>query len=104
MKSLILVFMCFLLSGCVTMSPCIEQPVVTKYKYIVIDIPDNMTSIPEKVKDIDVNNSTDLDASKWLIESEQRSSKMELQLISIKQYIANRIKLMKIPEEDIVKK
>ena len=54
MKSLILVFMCFLLSGCVTMSPCIEQRVVTKYKYIVIDIPDNMTSIPEKVKDIDV--------------------------------------------------
>ena len=101
MKKIILLALCFSLSACFPVRPSEDKSVVTKYKYIVIDVPEQMTSIPDSVTPIDVQTATDKDAALWIINSEKRSQTMEKQLKAIRQYQTDRIKSLN--EEDLKK-
>jgi hypothetical protein len=102
MKIWIAIF-CVFLAACNPIRPCEEQPVATKYKYIVTEIPETMLVVPANVNPIDTKTATDKDAAKWMIESEKRSKIIEQQLKAIKQYQEDRLKLIDVPKTDIIK-
>ena len=102
MKTLI-ILSCLFLVACNPIRPCEEQPIVTKYKYIVTEIPDTMLVIPANVNPIDTKVATDKDAAKWMIESEKRTKVIEQQLKAIRQYQEDRLKLIDVPKTDIIK-
>ena len=108
MKNLVLLpILAFVLSSCAWLNGSIkpEQPVAVSYKYVISLIPDDLMKIPNPVYKIDPKTSTDKDAARWMLESEQRALNLEQQLNAIKKYQDDKIKSileLKIDKNDII--
>ena len=87
------------LVGCATAPP---PQTVTKYKYVIVQIPDKMLELPPPVPDIDTSTATDKDAAEWLLSKEERVRILEKMLSAIKALQDNRLKTLNVPPEDIV--
>jgi PBP1b-binding outer membrane lipoprotein LpoB len=96
------------LVGCNHMPQVPEASVVTKYKYVVVTVPQDLLTIPSQVSPIDPKTATDKDAAKWMLDSEARYIEIEKRLKSVKAYLDNKLKELqidlKIPKEDVIVK
>lgn len=103
MKSLLIALVpLFLLAGCETNPIKPEEKIVTKYKYVVTTIPEEMLEVPKPVPNIDTKTSTDKDAALWLVEKEKRTQELEKKLRAVKSYQDRKLKELTVPKEDII--
>jgi hypothetical protein len=96
------------LVGCATNKPKEPEKIVTiKYKYILLDVPADMTKIPDRIVVPSEETGTDKDVSKFIISTEGRILKLESTIAQIRQYLNDRIDSIKknheIKEEDIIR-
>lgn len=109
MKKLITaVAITFFLVGCNHIPQVPETSVVTKYKYVVVTVPQDLLTVPPQITPIDAKTATDKDAAKWMLDSEARYLEIEKRLKSVKTYLDNKMKELqddlKIPKEDVIVK
>ena len=84
MKTIFIIFICFVLVGC-NSTPKKEPPTqIIKYKYVAYRIPPEILTIPAPVNRIDIKKATDKDVGLWIIDSERRTIEIEKRLKVIK--------------------
>jgi hypothetical protein len=104
MRTIIALCTVALLSGCALLQQQKqEQPVVIKYKYVVMTVPEEMLEVPPVERKLDTTTATDKDAAKWMVDWERRYQEIERRLKMIKSYQDRRLKELTLPPEDVIK-
>ena len=105
MKSFILSFVfVLLLAGCEAI-PTRDGPLLVKYKYVVISIPDELLELPSPMYKIDPDKATDKDTGLWITDSERRALELEKRLKKIREYQKRQLEeVNKLPQPDVIKR
>lgn len=103
MKTLIALCLVVTLYGCGTQKQLVDQSVAIKYKYVVMTVPEEMLTIPDTERKLDITTATDKDAAKWMVDWERRYQEIEKRLKMIKAYQDRRLRELTLPPEDVIK-
>lgn len=100
MKHLILISFLFIV-GCAT-SRIKDVQVVEKYKYVIVQPDQSLLQKQSPIAQLDINNSTDQQISKWIVDLYDRTTKYDVQIDAINKYLKDVIDNLKIPKEDVI--
>lgn len=104
MKLITLAAAVLLLSGCAT-TQLLDQPLFTKYKYVVTTVPEELLTIPAPTYRIDPATATDKEGAKWIVDDKGRAIELEKRLKAIKAWQDRQLlEIKKLPEADVVKR
>jgi hypothetical protein len=84
MKSLGIIFLTVLITGCAALDQ--KTPMVVKTEVIKMKIPESLMEVPPYPKKIDVETATQADVSKFIAETEKRMYELERKLEEIKKF------------------
>lgn len=93
MKKLSLIAILVCLSACSTTAK-IEPKVIVETHYVVKIPPKELTTLPKKVKNIDIDKADQTEVAQWLIDKEQYTRTLENMIISIGSFFEDQQKIL----------
>lgn len=89
MRILYVIMIIICLSGCCCNPVKPEQPVIKETKYVIKVPPAETMKLPEPVKNIDVDKSTQAEVADWLINKDAYTTALENKLIEIAKFFSD---------------
>lgn len=108
MRYILASLLALVLVGCgTTQPPKPEVITLTKYKYVIVSVPDDVLYVPDFIPTPDSKTATDAEIATWILDKEGRAQSMEKIINAAKKYATDRLELLRknkeIKEEDIIR-